>query len=115
MREYSPDGWAVLEIIDQGETHYRVFGSWTGGYLDGDSWRLSSGASIEMLEEEQDRFKWPQHSGSVYMLHKHGEGSLTFYNRGVLDKLMADIEEEGLEVRAHFLTKNFKQRTDYEY
>ena len=39
---YTPDGWMIVKITGT-NPHYRVFGSWRGGYLSGDSWRMNSG------------------------------------------------------------------------
>lgn len=37
---YLPDSWVLVKIKDG---DYRVLAGWSGGYLDGDSWRLNSG------------------------------------------------------------------------
>ena len=39
---YSFDGFALLKITTPEETYFKVFGSRSGGYLDGDSWRVNS-------------------------------------------------------------------------
>lgn len=41
MNEYWPDNWVVLKIAVDGNTLYKVLGGWSGGYLDGDSWRMN--------------------------------------------------------------------------
>ena len=43
MEIIEPNKWVILEIEFKSGVEYKVFGSWTGGYLDGDSWRLNSG------------------------------------------------------------------------
>lgn len=44
MSKYTPDRWVVIKITHPNRpSHYRVFGSWYGGYLAGDSWRMNSG------------------------------------------------------------------------
>lgn len=50
MSEYSPDRWVIVKFKKEDKTWYKVLGSWAGGYLDGDSWRMSSG--LERIEEE---------------------------------------------------------------
>lgn len=93
MSEYSPDGWVVLEINDENETYYKIFGSWMGGFTDGDSWRLSSGSELSLLEVREKLYSWPQSSGSIYTLTKSGQGQLTFYNRGVLESILQKFSE----------------------
>ena len=68
MEIYYPDYWV---IVDTGECK-KVFASWLGGYLNGSSWKLSSGTK-EIIDKG---FCWelPQESGSVYQLHKDTEG-----------------------------------------
>jgi len=71
--DYTPDCWKIVELknVATGETHKRILCSWYGGYLGGDSWKLSSGN----LEPEDHGDYWivPQHSGSVYQLYKNRE------------------------------------------
>ena len=68
MSEYLPDNWVVLKIMqpDQ-DTLYKVLGGWSGGYLDGDSWRLNSGIAKVVYREEYVDFYGE--SGSVYQCH----------------------------------------------
>ena len=65
MSEYKPDNWVVLKIMqpDQ-DTLYKVLGGWSGGYLDGDSWRLNSGITKVVYREKYVDFYGS--SGSVY-------------------------------------------------
>ena len=39
----TPDKWVIIKIGSDSESSFKVFGSWAGGYLDGDRWRLNSG------------------------------------------------------------------------
>jgi hypothetical protein len=54
------------------EYFYKVLGGWSGGYLDGDSWRMNSG--IVSVTEEDDYFLFHGYSGSVYKCHKESYG-----------------------------------------
>ena len=60
---YTPDHWAVLKINGQ-NPHYRVLAGWSGGYLDGDSWRLNSGVTSH--EFDGDYWSFYGSSGSCY-------------------------------------------------
>jgi hypothetical protein len=71
---YHPDNWVILKIETQPETNetqdetiYKVLGGWSGGYLDGDSWRMNSG--IVSHERDGDYWLFHGHSGSVYRCH----------------------------------------------
>lgn len=51
MSEYTPNKWEIVRLQDgDKEPVFKVLGGWSGGYLDGDSWRMSSG-----LEEDAER------------------------------------------------------------
>jgi len=79
---YYPDGWEVVKITGT-DPHYRIFGSWRGGFADGDSWRMNSG--VVSVEEDDDFYHFKGHSGSVYTCHKQSYGRLGLYNTGVLE------------------------------
>ena len=70
---YTPGCWIVVNIsyADDPEgkrLHQRVFGGWSGGYLDGDSWQMSSG--ILSFEELSDKYIFNNASGSTYVCFK---------------------------------------------
>ena len=69
MSEYIPDAWVVLEFTSKEfGTIQKVLGGWSGGYLDGDSWRLSSG--ITGIEETDTEWIFTNTSGSIYHCYK---------------------------------------------
>jgi len=86
MSEYKPDNWVVLKIkagkLDSGL--FKVLGGWSGGYLDGDSWRMNSGVSE--VTEDGDYYLFHGFSGSVYRCHKQAYG-LRMNNAGVYNSL----------------------------
>lgn len=84
--EYEPDNWVVLKIINGDETFYKVFGGWSGGYLDGDSWRLNSG--IIAFEDQSPLYGFYGYSGSVYWCHKSNYGIRGFHNNGGLNRIL---------------------------
>jgi hypothetical protein len=90
MSEYNPDCWKVIEIeLPDGEKLLKVFGTWRGGYTNGDSWRLNSGVSG--IEVEGDLIHFYGHSGSTYTVHKDAEGT-SGYTSGVLATMIAQAE-----------------------
>jgi len=71
---YNPDSWVVLKMTHKDQTFYKVLGGWSGGYLNGTSWRLNSG--IEKCEYDVGNDKWRFYgsSGSVYSCHVESYG-----------------------------------------
>lgn len=67
MAEHRPDSWVVIKMTHRGETLYKVLGGWSGGYLQGSSWRLNGG--IESVEFEDYRYTFHGLSGSTYVCH----------------------------------------------
>tara|TARA_B110000879_G_scaffold199145_1_gene271695 strand:+ start:287 stop:622 length:336 start_codon:yes stop_codon:yes gene_type:complete len=84
MSEYTPDSWVVLKIVNESETFYKVLGGWSGGYLEGSSWRMNSG--ITSLEAQAHLYGFYGSSGSVYWCHK-GAYRLTMDTSGVYNQL----------------------------
>lgn len=70
---YNPDKWMVLEINHNDEKFYRVFASWAGSYLEGQSWRMST--RVCSITEEGDYLLFRNESGSVYKCHKEMYGA----------------------------------------
>ena len=81
----SPDRWVIVEIENGDETFCRVFGTWAGGYLDGDRWKMNSG--IKSVEEDEDNYYFYGYSGSCYKCHKKGYGVMTSYGQGILNDM----------------------------
>ena len=63
MTDYNPDNWVIIKINGD-DPHYRVLAGWSGGYLDGDSWRITR------VEDAGDRFNFYGSSGSCYSCGK---------------------------------------------
>jgi hypothetical protein len=68
---HTPDNWILIKIVSPEETFYKVLAGWSGGYLDGDSWRMNSG--VDRVEEDGDYYLFIGASGSVYKCHKKSE------------------------------------------
>ena len=67
MTEYNPDNWVIIKMKGD-DPHYRVLGGWSGGYLDGDSWRMNSG--ITRVDDADEDWFFYGSSGSVYRCNK---------------------------------------------
>lgn len=105
VNTYDPDEWVLIKVGGS-DPHYKIFGSWRGGYLDGDSWRMNSG--IVRHEEWTDHFIFHGSSGSEYWCTKNSYGISSPYNNSVLlnykDKFGEDftILQELPELPSHF-------------
>lgn len=90
-----PDRWVILKIGDL----YKVFGSWIGGYTEGDSWKVNSG--IAKVDQDEIHYYFTGHSGSCYKCHKQTYGITNSYGRSVLDQLLK-LSEGKVEVLEEF-------------
>jgi hypothetical protein len=81
----TPERWAILKIPNN---EYKVFGTWAGGYLDGDRWKLNSG--IKKVQQDENYYYFIGYSGSCYKCHKKGYGVATSYGQMVLDDILGD-------------------------
>ena len=102
--EYHPDRWLMVRLTNDSKVHYRVFATWGGGYLNGDSWKLNSG--VTSLRETKDNFFFEGSSGSTYICNKKSYGS-TGYGYGVLDNLIKRSLEQGTVIEV------LPEETDY--
>lgn len=72
MSTYTPDSWVIVKIqYEKYETIYKVLAGWSGSYLYGASWKLSSG--IVAFEDKGEYYESLQDSGSTYILYKSSE------------------------------------------
>ena len=94
MSEYNPDNWVVLKI-KPGKgmfPFYKVLAGWSGGYLDGSSWRMNSG--ITLVFDREDEIHFHGYSGSNYICHKETYG-LRMSTAGIYNKLKEDEQFGG--------------------
>ena len=82
----SPDAWVIVEVNHEGEQFSKILSGWSGSYLDGDSWRLSSPIKHMHIDIDLDTITVDTQSGSRYTLHKKYQG-LQMSNAGVWNKL----------------------------
>jgi hypothetical protein len=81
---YCPDAYRIILV----DNHIvKVYASWSGGYLDGDAWKLNSGTV--KIEQDEHYYYFKGYSGSTYQLRKEGEiSSLTSYTQSVYNELL---------------------------
>ena len=72
LAPYTPDSWVIIKIqSEKYGTIHRVLAGWSGSYLYGASWNLSSG--IVTFEDKGLYYESLQDSGSTYILYKSSE------------------------------------------
>lgn len=106
MNDYHPDKWMMVRVTDTKtkNVHYRIFGSWFGGYVGSDSWRLNSG--IEELVVKGKQYCFIGTSGSEYLVHKDMYGASS-YGYGVLLGLIEKNARHGIHIETLDSDTNF--------
>jgi len=100
---YTPDYWVVVKVFrEDGSPYYRLVCSWSGGYLDGDSWQINSG--IVEMEDVGEHYIVHGKSGSRYQVYKDSYGlrdsmmpivdTLCDYFRAYSDELVLEDRED---------------------
>ena len=82
----TPDAWVILEVNHEGEQFQKILSGWSGSYLYGDSWRLSSPIKNMHIDIDKDYITVETDSGSVYNLRKQYQG-LRMSNAGIWNEL----------------------------
>lgn len=93
MRNH-PGKWIVIKLSPKNkEPFYKVLASFSGGYLDGDSWKMNSG--ITKVVETDTHFEFYGMSGSCYDCKKTAYGmhslSESILNHAIAHSYKADI------------------------
>lgn len=95
MSQYAPDKWLVIKLNYETGSHYRVFGSWYGGWAGSDSWRMNSGITSVTQDDQAYYFKGT--SGSVYTCHKNCYGA-SGYGTRVLEDMIDQQHKLGTDI-----------------
>ena len=82
----TPNSWVVVEITHKDQKYKKIVSGWSGGYLYGDSWRLSS--DIKNVDKAHSEFYAVVEtmSGSVYNLY-YQANELRMSNSGIYNQL----------------------------
>lgn len=85
-QDITPDAWVIIEIKDNDTVYSKVLSGWSGSYLYGDSWRMSSRIQEINIQVNQDFYTVTTESSSTYRLYKSRQG-LRMSNAGVYNEL----------------------------
>ena len=92
MADYIPERWLIVKVEPLGgEAFYRVFGTWGGSYLQGQSWKINSG--IKSVKYDDGWYEFLGASGSVYQCHEKSYGSFS-YGQSVLNNFIERSKEQ---------------------
>ena len=114
---YFPDNWQLVRVIpkDTSAIYYRILAGWSGSFIYGSSWKLSSGfgpvrngtfGCKQVIDEGNDpegfglygdSWRVPQSSGSVYILRENSEQP-SMATAGVLESVMKSNPDVKLEI-----------------
>jgi len=93
---HTPDNWVILKFkMKDGDTMRRILCGWSGGYLTGDSWRLST--EPKSVVEESDCYVFTTASGSKYVCGKESQ-CIRMNCAYVLTELEQHREVENVEI-----------------
>ena len=82
----TPDSWVIIEVKTPAGQFQKILSGWSGGYLDGDCWRMSSPVKELNINIEEDFFTVETNSSSCYTLYKDRQG-LRMSNSGIYNEL----------------------------
>lgn len=96
-RIHTPDLWQVL-VIESEEygKSFKVLGSWYGGFVGSNSWKLSSGT--ESITFDGQYYTLPQASGSTYVLYKDAVG-MSGFTHSIYAGFLKDAEANGFSLK----------------
>ena len=93
MSTYTPDSWVIVKIqYEKYGTIHKVLAGWSGSYLYGTSWKLSSG--IVTFEDKGEHYESLQDSGSTYVLYKSSERMSAIMASAIMASTFASFEEQ---------------------
>ena|SRR5210317_541666 len=82
----TPDSWVIIEVNHKGKQFQKILAGWSGSYLYGDSWRLSSPIKKLDIDIDSDYIVVQTESSSQYTLYKNRQG-LRMSNAGIWNEL----------------------------
>lgn len=92
---YTPDNWVIVKMTRPEGVIHKVLAGWSGGYLNGDSWRMNSG--IVRTSQDGDYILFYGESGSVYKCHKDAQ-RLSASTAAIYDTLVNQGKQKGVTV-----------------
>ena len=85
----TPDAWVIVEISGKIQ---KIIAGWSGGYTQGDAWRMSSPIKELNIDIDKDYITAITDSGSEYTLYKKYQG-LRMSNVGIYNQLKEQFRD----------------------
>lgn len=85
----TPDRYAILHYLEQDQ--FAILSGWSGGYLDGDSWRRSS--AIQSVKFTQGGYE-VQTGSSTYFL-RDGSAGVTGLSASIWGQIESEQQRQG--------------------
>jgi hypothetical protein len=85
----TPDTWVIVEVDGKFQ---KIIAGWSGSYLYGDSWRMSSPIKELNIDIDKDYITATTDSGSEYTLYKKYQG-LRMSNAGIYNELKEKFKD----------------------
>lgn len=99
----TPDKFVVVSMVEpvSGKRQKLIVSGWYGGYLHGNSWRISR--CITKETEHEDRWVMETRTGSVYELFK-GRGGTNSMSADILESMRTaqDAESMGFRIEEQY-------------
>lgn len=92
----TPDSWVILEFTTDDGVFRKILSGWKGGYLEGDSWRMSSTITNETEMKHYNEYQTD--SGSTYKCLHSNEGLIE-----VTRNKLTELREAYPEVKVRML------------
>lgn len=90
---YTPDHWIIIRLsTPKYGTVYKILCSWSGSYMYGESWKLSSGILTFEENEEKGLYMSKQESGSIYVLRKVSE-EMSSIMLGIYQNTLIEVQK----------------------
>ena len=115
MNEYTCDNWVVIKFnTEEHGIFYKLLVGTSGGYLDGDSWRMNSG--ITRVEEDKECYYFYGYSGSRYRCYKESY-TLRMNNAHIWTQLqgMHDDKVEMMSEDTDWMNMDWMQNAIYNH
>lgn len=87
----TPDAWVIIKY-NGNEQFQKILAGWSGSYLYGDSWRMSSPIKELYIDIDKDYITATTDSGSVYTLFRQYQG-LRMSNLGIYNELKEKFKD----------------------
>lgn len=92
----TPDRWVAVQVETEEDRYTRIIAGWYGGYVGGNSYRIST-PIVEEREDEHNIY-FSTESGSTYICNRSAEG-MTTLTSGIYEILKGGSDSGGAKIK----------------